>query len=91
MPDYKKYETMAKLDLPEAEHQYINDRMEKLLADFDEIAKINTDGTEPLFTVLDIQNVLRDDVAKKTISRDELLNAAPQQYDGYFRVPKTLD
>jgi aspartyl/glutamyl-tRNA(Asn/Gln) amidotransferase C subunit len=40
--------------------------------------------------VLNLQNVLREDAAKKLLSREELLSNAPEQYDGYFQVPGTL-
>jgi len=40
--------------------------------------------------VLDIKNVMREDVAVKHIPREDLLAGAPQEYDGYFQVPKTV-
>jgi aspartyl/glutamyl-tRNA(Asn/Gln) amidotransferase C subunit len=42
-------------------------------------------------TVLDLQNVLREDIPSKTVTRDELMKNAPAEYDGYFQVPKTLE
>ena len=63
---------------------------DELLDGFNALAGIDTDGVEPLVTVLDLQNVLREDVGTKMISREELLANAPMQCDGYFQVPKTL-
>ena len=91
MKDIKKYEAMAKIDLPEAERQWVSGRAEKLIESFSALESIDTAGTEPLVTVLNIQNILRNDVAIKIITREELLSNAPEQYDGYFQVPKTLD
>ena len=91
MIDIKKFEAMAKLDLPEAERQLISGRVNCLLNDFSVIEKIDTSAAEPLITVLDIQNIMRDDTPEKTVTREELLSNAPDQHDGYFRVPKTLD
>ena len=91
MEDIKKFETMSKLDLPDIERQWVKDRADKMLAGFSALQNIDTSGVNPLISVLDITNVLRDDVAKKFITRDELLSNAPEQYDGYFQVPKTLD
>jgi Asp-tRNA(Asn)/Glu-tRNA(Gln) amidotransferase C subunit len=34
---------------------------------------------------------MREDIAVKTISRDELLESAPEQYGGYFQVPRTVE
>ena len=89
--DILKYEAMAKLQLPEEERQWVAGQAENLLQSFAALDAIDTDGIEPLITVPDIQNILRDDVSKKLISRDELLSNAPEQYDGYFQVPRTID
>ncbi|MCL2472754.1 MAG: Asp-tRNA(Asn)/Glu-tRNA(Gln) amidotransferase subunit GatC [Treponema sp.] len=91
MKDIREYEAMAKLDLPETERQWMSDRIEKLTAGFSALEKIDTAGIEPLVTVLDVKNIMRDDVAKKTVTREELLSGAPEEYDGYFQVPKTLE
>ena len=90
MKDIKKYEAMAKLDLPDAERQYISDLADEIEYSFKAFADIDTDNTEPMFTVLDRVNVLREDISKKMISREELLAGAPMQYDGYFQVPRTI-
>jgi aspartyl-tRNA(Asn)/glutamyl-tRNA(Gln) amidotransferase subunit C len=87
----KKYEAMVKLNLPEDERQWVTERAEKLLDSFSVLENIDTEGVEPLVTVLDTQNALRGDVAVKAITREELLSNAPEQYDGYFQVPRTLD
>jgi len=89
--DIKKYEAMAKLDLSEEERQLISNRVDSFIDGFSALEGIDTSGVEPLVTVLDFQNVLRDDIVKKTITREELLSNAPDKYDGYFRVPKTID
>ena len=91
MMDIKKYEVMAKIDLPETERQWVWSRAEKLVESFSALENIDTSAVDPLVTVLDIKNILRDDIVKKIITRDELLSGAPEQYDGYFQVPKTLD
>ena len=91
MKDIKKYEAMAKIDLPETERQWVTGRVEEFLKSFSAVESIDTTGTEPLVTVLKTVNILRNDLVKKFITREELLSNAPEQYDGYFQVPKTLD
>ena len=91
MKDIKNYEAMAKLDLSEAERGWVSDRADMLMDSFNQIAGIDTSGVEPLITVLDVKNVLREDVSVKMLPREELLSNAPEQYEGFFQVPKTLD
>jgi len=88
--DLLKFEKMAKLDLPEDERKLLAAQAEKLLESFSVLDAVDTDGIEPLVTVLDGQNAMRGDVAEKIISRDELLANAPEQYDGYFQIPRTV-
>jgi len=91
MQNIKDYEAMVKLNLPESERQWLSNRADMLLKSFAALEEIDTSGVEPLVTVLDVQNVLREDVSAKMLSRDELLANAPEQYDGYFQVPRTLE
>ncbi len=89
--DLKPYEVMAKLDLPQVERQDSAARAETLLQPLAEMEKVDTAAVQPLVTVLELQNVLREDNAQKFLTREELLENAPEQYDGYFQVPKTMD
>ena len=91
MQNIKNYEAMAKLNLPDAERELISGKADGLIEAFAALEGIDVSGVEPLVTVLDIQNVLREDVAVKMVSREELLSSAPEHYDGYFQVPKTLE
>ena len=85
------YAEMAKISLSETEARELSAEMNRLVASFGALAHIRTEGVDVQVTVLDMNNVFRDDVVVKTVSRETLLANAPEQYDGYFQVPKTLD
>ena len=85
------YANMVKIALSDSERSNITTQANMLIDSFKSLEGINTDGVEIQVTVLDIKNVLRDDIVQKTISRETLLSNAPEQYGGYFQVPKTLD
>jgi aspartyl/glutamyl-tRNA(Asn/Gln) amidotransferase C subunit len=92
--DIREYEAMAKLDLPEVERAGISARAEELIASFKALEGIDVSDVKPLVSVLDItlgRENLREDVPNKLVTREELLENAPEQYDGYFQVPRTLD
>ena len=91
MKDIKKYEAMAKLDLPAAESQWLSSSADKLIESFSCIQAVDTDGVKPLVSVLQLGNVLREDTAKKFFTREELLSASPASSEGYFQVPKTIN
>jgi aspartyl/glutamyl-tRNA(Asn/Gln) amidotransferase C subunit len=92
--DIREYEAMAKLDLPQDERAKITARAEELIASFKALDGIDVAGVKPLVSVLDItlgREGLREDVHEKLVTREELLENAPEQYDGYFQAPRTLE
>ncbi|MCL2391160.1 MAG: Asp-tRNA(Asn)/Glu-tRNA(Gln) amidotransferase subunit GatC [Oscillospiraceae bacterium] len=91
MLEINGYEAMAMLDLDEAERKQLAMHIEGLKESFSALDSVDTSGILPLVSVPQLQNVLREDVADKMMSRDEILKNAPEQYDGYFQVPGTLD
>jgi len=82
---------MAMLELTESERTMLMERYNAVTGGFAILDNYDTSGVEPLVTVLDIFNVLREDVPEKLISREELLKNAPEQHDGYFQVPATIE
>lgn len=91
MQNISEYAAIEKLRLTDEEAALIGACADFLTEDFAALEQVNTDGVEPLVTVLTVQNVLREDVSHQAVSREELLANAPEQYDGYFQVPKTLE
>jgi aspartyl-tRNA(Asn)/glutamyl-tRNA(Gln) amidotransferase subunit C len=89
--DIKKYEALAKLTLTDAERELLLTKTQSLMAEFDLLSEIDTQNAAPMHSPLNLTNVMREDVNKKTISREELLKGAPQQQEGYFVVPRTID
>ena len=85
------YEPMAKLSLDGESRAMADDIIARLESEFEKMEKVDANGVEPLITVLDLKNVLREDVSKQIVSRDTLLQNAPEEYDGYFQVPKTIE
>lgn len=90
MENIKDYEAIEKLDLSDDERKKISNAADILTESFTKFSDINTDDIEPMYTVLNIHNVFREDVNIKMLSREELLSNAPMQQDGYFQVPKTI-
>jgi len=90
MQDITQLETMAMLDLSQNERNLLERRLNALMASFSTLREVDAEGVEPLTSALDHINVWREDVAVKSISRDEILASAPAQHDGFFQVPGTL-
>ena len=51
----------------------------------------DTEGVEPTYHVLDLQNVLRDDKAIEGIPQELALKNAKETEDGQFKVPAIMN
>ena len=86
MQNIRNYEAMAKLELSEEELKTVAEYVSMFEQSFSQLAEQEIPDTEPLVSVLDINNVFREDIAVKKFSREEFLENAPERRDGYFSV-----
>lgn len=82
---------LAKLELSEEEREAAKEDMSKMLHYIDKLNELDTNEIEPMSHMFSITNVFRKDVEENRENRDAILSNAPQQKDGCFKVPKTLD
>ena len=79
---------LARLSLSDLEKELYADQLSRIIDHFNELAKIDTTGIEPLDRVLPLTNVLREDEAVASYGREVLLANAPSKEGGFFKVPK---
>jgi aspartyl-tRNA(Asn)/glutamyl-tRNA(Gln) amidotransferase subunit C len=53
----------------------------------EEVERLDLDGVEPTSHVVELQNVLREDVPRPGLSKEQALEQAPDPVDSGFRVP----
>ncbi len=82
---------LAKLELSEEERRQAKQDMEKMLDYIDQLNELDTSGVEPMSHVLPVQNVFREDVVTNGDERDKILKNAPEEKNGAFVVPKTVE
>ena len=82
---------MAKLSLSETGRTKVSVKAEALIESSGALENIKTDHIYIQVTMLDIRNIFQDDVESKSVQRGIILSNVPEQYGGYFQVPKTLD
>ena len=83
---------LARLDFsdPAARKAILAD-MERVLGFVEKLNEVDTTGVEPLIFMTDEVNVLREDVAEITITKQEALSNAPVKDSDYFKVPRVVD
>ena len=82
---------LAKLKLSPQEREDAKADMQKMLDYIDKLNELDTDGVEPMSHVLPVRNVFREDVVTNGDSREKMLANAPEQKDGQYQVPKTVE
>ncbi len=82
---------LAKLKLSEQEREDAKADMQKMLDYIDKLNELDTAGVEPMTHVFPVKNVFREDVVTNGDDREQMLANAPEQRDGQYQVPKTVE
>ncbi len=64
--------------------------LNQILEWVEKLNEIDTQAIEPLTGMSGEVNVMREDVAKDTLSHEDALKNAPNKDSNYFRVPKVM-
>jgi aspartyl-tRNA(Asn)/glutamyl-tRNA(Gln) amidotransferase subunit C len=78
---------LARLRLSDAEVERMTGELSNILEHVERMDELDLDGVEPTSHVVELQNVLRDDVPRESLSRERALEGAPDPADDGFRVP----
>ena len=82
---------LAKLELTEQEIDHYAEQLSAILDYAARLEQLNTDDIPPTASVLPLQNVMRDDVARPSLPREQVVANAPAAVNGQFRVDAVLD
>ncbi len=65
--------------------------LNNILGWVEQLSEVDTEGVEPLATVIDQKLRLRDDSVTDGDCREEILANAPDAQHGFFAVPKVIE
>lgn len=82
---------LSRLEFENEAKEEIKKDLSRILSFVEKLNELNTDNVEPLVYMTDEVNVLRDDVVKQTITKEEALKNAPKRDSDYFRVPRVVE
>jgi aspartyl-tRNA(Asn)/glutamyl-tRNA(Gln) amidotransferase subunit C len=85
-----KVELLAGLRLSPAERERMREELAKILAYFQKLQEVPTEGVPPFSPLPGQVNVWREDEPSPSLSQEEALQNAPDRADAYFRVPPLL-
>ena len=82
---------LARIAMSDEELARLVPELNNILGWVERLGEVDTDGVEPLATVVDQKLRLRDDVVNDGNIREEVLANAPEAQHGFFAVPKVIE
>jgi aspartyl-tRNA(Asn)/glutamyl-tRNA(Gln) amidotransferase subunit C len=82
---------LARIAVSDSEAEALVPELNNILGWVEQLGEVDTDGVEPLATVIDLKLRLRDDAVTDGNIRDAVLANAPEAQHGFFAVPKVIE
>ena len=83
---------LCHIALTDDEAEQLRGEMAKLLDEVSVLERIDTSGVEPTgHAVEEVHTVMRDDIARPPLEREDVLANAPRREGPYFRVQAVMD
>jgi len=82
---------LARLRLTESEQEAMTVELGAILGYMESLNALETSGIEPTSTVIPMDSVMREDVVRPSLTREEALANAPDREEACFRVPRIIE
>jgi len=86
----KHVATLVRLGISDEEAQAFSRQFTSIIDYFNMLNEVDTENITPASDITNAENVLREDVVRPSMSREEFLKNAPQSERGYIKVPTVL-
>ncbi|MEZ4523951.1 MAG: Asp-tRNA(Asn)/Glu-tRNA(Gln) amidotransferase subunit GatC [Thermomicrobiales bacterium] len=82
---------LARLGLTDEEKARLQDQLSSVLDHISVLEEVDTDAIPPTAQVIELQNILRDDVASEALPVQAVLRNAPRTEGDFIKVNAVLD
>jgi len=82
---------LARLGLTDTELTRLEGQLNHILDQYAILTELPTDDIPPTAQTIELENILRDDVVRPSLSLDEVLANAPAHDGAFIVVPAILD
>ena len=82
---------LARLGLTEAEVDKVSEQLSNILENFEALQQVDASNIPPTAQSIALQNVVSDDEAIPSLSRNQVLANAPQKEGDFFKVRSVLE
>ena len=82
---------LARLSVSENEKILFANQIDSILSYMDKLNELDTGNVQPTSHVISLSNVVREDLQKDSLEREDALRNAPDRTDRFYRVPKIIE
>ncbi len=81
---------LARLGMTSAELDVLEGQLNHILDQYEKLVELDTDAIEPTAQTIELENILREDVVRPSLSVEDVLRNAPDAAGGYIVSPPIL-
>jgi len=89
--DIEKVARLARLELSEEEKEMFQSQLEQILTHMEQLNRMDTTGVEPTSHAIPVYNAFREDETRPSSPKEEVLAIAPEQEEGFLKVPRIIE
>lgn len=89
--DVRKIAFLARIRVPDDRLEPLAGELNNIVGWVEQLQEVDTDGVEPMTSVVDIETPMRDDVVSDGNVTEKVLANAPDRNDAFFGVPKVVE
>lgn len=86
--DVEHVAKLARLEITDEEKEKFTKQLGDVLKYVEQMNEVDTTGVKPMAHAFDIVNVMREDEIVYEQTKEELMKNAPEEENGFFKVPK---
>ena len=81
---------LARLGLTKEELDRLEGQLNHILEQYTKLAELDTEAIPPTAQTIELENILREDVATPSLSSEDVLRNAPERQGDFIVVPPIL-
>jgi aspartyl-tRNA(Asn)/glutamyl-tRNA(Gln) amidotransferase subunit C len=89
--DIEKVARLARLELSEKEKETFQSQLDQILTHMEQLNRMDTAGVEPTSHAIPVYNAFREDETRPSSPKEEVMAIAPEEEEGYYRVPRIIE
>ncbi len=82
---------LARLKLTEKEKELFSRQISGIIKYVEKLNELDTTNVEPTAHIFPMKNVFREDKMRPSLSKDRVLQNAPEKKGSFYKVPKIIE